>query len=82
MPCGMARSQAKANLPKLSPMLYDTLVPRALRPYRELATPADGKAAWPGGACLLIDAPERAYHRAADEAKHREPYRGKNHSRR
>ena len=37
----MARSRAHANLHKLSPMLYDTLVHLELMPYRELATPEE-----------------------------------------
>jgi hypothetical protein len=75
--CEMARSKANENLHKLSPILYDTLVPLALMPYRELATPEDGKAALHGVDRLLIDATERAYHRATDEAKQREHDRGK-----
>jgi hypothetical protein len=31
-PLEVARSKANDNLPKLAPILYDTLVPRALRP--------------------------------------------------
>ena len=77
MPLGMARSKAHANLPTLSPMLYDTLGPLALLPDRELATPADCTAAWPGVDRLRIDATERASHRSADEAQQREHYRGK-----
>jgi len=56
----VARSKAHANLPKLSPILYDTLVHLELMPYRELATPADLKAALHGVDRLLIDATERA----------------------
>ena len=73
----MARSKANENLPKLSPILYDTLVHLELMPSRELATPEEVKAAWPGGDGRLIDATERAYHRSTDEAKHREHDRGK-----
>src|SRR4029434_1346957 len=36
MQFGMTRSKANANLHKLSPMLYDTLVHLELMPYREL----------------------------------------------
>src|SRR4030095_5812107 len=43
--CAMARSKAHENLPKLSPMLYDTLVHLALMPSRELSTPEALKAA-------------------------------------
>ena len=35
----MGRSKANANLHKLSPILYDTLVQVGLMPSRELATP-------------------------------------------
>jgi hypothetical protein len=73
----MARSKAHENLHKLSPILYDTLVHLKPRPYRELATPEELKAALPGVDRLLIDAPERAYHRAQDDAKQREHYSGK-----
>ena len=75
--CAMARSNAHEHLPKLSPMLYDTLVPLELLPYRALATPEALKAALPGVDRLLIAAPERAYHRSQDEAKQREHDSGK-----
>src|SRR5215467_7655690 len=73
----MARSRAHENLHKLSPILYDTLIHLELMPYRELATPADLKAALQGVDRLHIEATERAYHRSADEAKQREHYSGK-----
>ena len=73
----MARSKAHENLHKLSPILYDTLVHLELMPYRELATPEEVKAALQGVDRLLIDATERAYHRAHDDAKQREYYSGK-----
>ena len=73
----VARSKAPANLPQLSPILYDTLVHLELMPYRELATPEDLKAALQGVDRLLIDATERAYHRSTDEAKQRAHYSGK-----
>jgi len=73
----MAPSKAHDNLPKLSPILHDTLVHLELMPYRELATPAALQAALQGVDRLLIDATERAYHRSQDEAKQREHYSGK-----
>jgi Helix-turn-helix of DDE superfamily endonuclease len=73
----MARSRAHENLHKLSPILDDTLVHLKLMPYRELATPEELKAALQGVDRLLIDATERAYHRAQDDAKQREHYSGK-----
>jgi len=73
----MAPSKAHDNLPKLSPILYDTVVHLELMPYRELATPAALQAALQGVDRLLIDATERAYHRSQDEAKQREYYSGK-----
>jgi Helix-turn-helix of DDE superfamily endonuclease len=73
----VARSKAHANLHKLSPILYDTLVHLELMPYRELATPEDLKAALQGVDRLLIDATERAYHRSTDDAKQRAHYSGK-----
>ena len=73
----MARSKAHENLHKLSPILYDTLVHLELRPYRELATPEELKAAWHGVDRLLMDATERAYHRVQDDAKQREHDSGK-----
>ena len=76
----MARSKAHENLHKLSPILYDTLVHLDLMPYRELTTPEELKAALQGGDRLLIDAPERAYHRSQDDAKQREHYSGKKNS--
>jgi hypothetical protein len=76
----MARSKANANLHKLSPILYDTLVQLALMPSRELRTPEELKAALQGEGCLLIDATERAYHRSQDDAKQREHDRGKKNS--
>src|SRR5262245_4398068 len=72
----MARSKAHENLPKLSPMLYDTLVHLDLMPYREFTTPEELKAALQGVDRLLIDATERAYHRSTDAAKAREHYSG------
>jgi hypothetical protein len=76
-PFEVARSKANENLPKLSPILYDTLGHLELMPYRELATPEDLKAALQGVERLLIDATERAYHRSTDDAKQREQDRGK-----
>jgi hypothetical protein len=73
----MARSRAHEHLHKLAPMLYDTLVHLELMPYRELATPEELQAALHGVDRLLIDATERAYHRAQEEAKQREHYSGK-----
>jgi hypothetical protein len=76
-PLAMARSKAHANLHKLSPMLYDTLVHLERMPYRELATLEALKAALHGVDRLRIDATERAYHRSQDEAKQREHDSGK-----
>src|SRR5215813_5031400 len=76
-PFAMARSKAHENLPKLSPILYDTLGHLELMPSRELATPAALQAALQGVDRLRIDATERAYHRSQDEAKQREHYSGK-----
>jgi len=56
----MARSKAHDNLPKLAPMLYDTLGHLDLMPSRELTTPEEWTAALPGGDRCLIDATERA----------------------
>ena len=56
----MARSQANANLHKLSPMLYDTLIHLELMPYRECATPEELKAALHGVDRFLLEATERA----------------------
>jgi hypothetical protein len=72
----MARSQAQENRHTLSPSLYDTLGPRELMPYRELATPADVQVAGQSVERLRIEATERASHRSAEDAKHREHYRG------
>ena len=76
----MARSKAHDNLHKLAPMLYDTLVQLDLRPSRELRTPEEVQAALPGEGRRLIDATERAYQRAQDDAKQREHDRGKKNS--
>jgi hypothetical protein len=76
----MARSKAPENLHKFSPILYNTLVHLELMPYRELGTPDDLKAALNGLDRLLIDAPERAYHRSQDDAQQREHYSGKKNS--
>ena len=73
----MARSRAHANLPQLSPIRSDTLVQLELRPYRERATPEELQAALPGGDRRLMDATERAYQRAQNEAKPRAYYSGK-----
>lgn len=75
--CAMARSKAHKNLHKLSPILYDTLVHLDLMPYREFTTPEEFKAALQGVDRLLIDATERAYHRATEAAKQREHSSGK-----
>ncbi len=76
----MVRSKAHANLHKLSPILYNTLVHLELMPYRELGTPEDLKAALKGVDRLIIDATERAYHRSQEDAKQREHYSGKKNS--
>src|SRR5262245_12019935 len=76
----MARSKAHANLHKLSPILYATLVHLDLMPYRELTTPEELKAVLQGGDRLLIAATERAYHRSQDDAKPREHDSGKKNS--
>src|SRR2546422_9346253 len=76
----LVRSKAHANLHKLSPILYDTLVHLELMPYRELGTPEDLKAALKGVDRLIIDATERAYHRSQEDAKQREHYSGKKNS--
>ena len=73
----MARSKAHENLPKLSPMLYDTLGHLELMPYRELATPEALKAALQGVDRLRIEATDRAYPRSQAEAKQREHDSGK-----
>ena len=73
----MGRSKANENLPKLSPILDDTLVHLALMPYRELGTPAALKAALKGGEQVINDATERAYRRSTEDAKQREHYSGK-----
>jgi hypothetical protein len=78
--CDMVRSKAHANLHKLSPILYNTLVHLELMPYRELGTPEDVKAALQGVDRLSIDATERAYHRSQEDAKQREHYSGKKNS--
>ena len=46
-------------------------------PYRELGAPDDLKAALQGVDRRIIDATERAYRRAQEEAKQQEYYRGK-----
>jgi hypothetical protein len=76
--CEVARSKAHANLHKLSPILYETLVHLERMPYRALATPEDWKAALPGVDRLRIAATERASHRSTEEAKQRAHSRGKN----
>jgi hypothetical protein len=73
----MGRSKANEKLQKLSPILYDTLVELELMPSRELSTPEALTAALQGGDQVLIDATERAYRRAQEDAKQREHYSGK-----
>ena len=75
--CEMGRSNANDNLHTLSPILSDTLVDLALRPYRELGTPAALKAALQGGDQVIIDATARAYRRSQEDATQREHYSGK-----
>src|SRR5438105_1113244 len=75
----MVRSTAQANLHTFAPLLDDTLVPLELRPSRELATPEEVPAALQGVDRLLMAATARASQRATEEAKHREPSRGKKH---
>src|SRR6266436_5178461 len=65
----MVRSKANANLHKLSPILYDTLVYADLMPYRELGTPEELKAALNGMDQVIIDATERPYRRSQEDAK-------------
>jgi len=59
-PWAMARSRAHEHLPKLAPMLDDTLVPLERMPDRAWATPEEWQAAVPGGERLLLDATEGA----------------------
>ena len=73
----MVRSKANANLHKLSPVLYDTLVQLDLMPYRELETPEALRKALSGVEQLIIDATERACRRSQDDATQREHYSGK-----
>jgi hypothetical protein len=68
----IVRSKAHANLPKLSPIVYDTRVHVGMRPHREFGTPDARKAALQGIDQLSIDATERAYRRARDDATQRE----------
>ena len=67
----IVRSKAHENLHKLSPILYDTLVHLEMMPHREFGTPDDLKAALQGIDQLIIDATERTYRRAQDDAKQR-----------
>jgi hypothetical protein len=76
----IVRSKAHANLHKLSPIVYDTLVHLGMMPHREFGTPDDLKAALQGIDQLIIDATERAYRRSRDDAKQREHYSGKKKS--
>ena len=57
-------------------MLYATLMPLELLPYRELAPPEELQAAWHGVDRLLLAATARASHRSED-AKQREHDSGK-----
>src|SRR5262245_7167646 len=70
--CEMGRAKANANLHKLSPILYDTLIDLELMPYRELGPPEALQAAVQGGDQVIIDATERAYRRSQEDAKQRE----------
>ena len=76
----IVRSKAHANIHKLSPIVYDTLVHLGMMPHREFGTPDDLKAALQGIDQLIIDATERAYRRSRDDAKQREHYSGKKKS--
>jgi len=73
----MVRSKAHANLHKLSPILYDTLVELDLMPYREMKTPEALREALTGVDQLIIDATERTCRRSQDDATQREHYSGK-----
>jgi hypothetical protein len=73
----MMRSTANEHLHKLSPILYETLVPLARMPSRELRTPEALKVALTGVDQGIIDATERAYRRSQDAAKQRAHDSGK-----
>ena len=76
----IARSKAHANVHKLSPILYDTLVSLELMPYRRFETPDDLKTALSGIDKVIIDATERTYRRSEDEEEQKAHYSGKKNS--
>ena len=55
----ISRLKSQANVHKLSPILYDTLVSLELMPYRRFETPADLKNALSGIDKVIIDATKR-----------------------
>lgn len=73
----LTRSNAHANVHKLSPLLHDTLVAMKMVPHRHFVTADELKAALTGVDSIIIDATERAYRRAQDYATQRLYYSGK-----
>ena len=73
----LSRSNAHTNVHKLSPLLYETLVALEMMPHRSFATADEMKAALAGVDLILIDATERAYRRAQDNATQRLYFSGK-----
>ena len=76
----MVRSKAHEHLHTLSPVLHNTLVRLEMVPHREFKTPDELQAALHGTDRLIMDATERAYRRAQDDAKQREHDSGKKKS--
>lgn len=73
----LSRSKAHANVYKLSPLLHDTLAEMGMVPHRHFDSVDDFKLALDGVDLIIIDATERAYRRAIDDATQRAYYSGK-----
>ena len=74
---GLARSKAHANLYKLVPVLYQTLVELEMMPARQFDSVEEMKTALDGIDQIAIDATERAMRRSSDDETQKEYYSGK-----
>lgn len=73
----LSRSNANTNVHKLAPLLYETLAAMGMVPHRTFENADEMKAALAGVDLIIIDATERAYRRAQDNATPRLYYSGK-----
>ncbi len=73
----LSRSNAHTNVHKLAPLLDEALAEMGMVPHRSFESADAMKTALAGVDLIIIDATERAYRRAQDDATQRRYYSGK-----